>query len=123
MSLDKDQSIIENWKVYGTDIDDTIAMHNLSDYPESSRITVEYTNGPMVIVPNKKHINLLVKFYKLGYFTIAWSRTGGDWAKAVCEAVGVSEYVNLYMAKPLFLADDRHPDEWVQILNRDKEDK
>lgn len=110
--------LISNFKVYCSDVDDTLVMHDLSEYPSDTQITVEYTNGPMKLVPNKKHINLLVKFYKLGYHVIVWSRTGGDWAEIVSKAIGIDQYVNQYITKPLFIADDRKPEEWLTLLYR-----
>jgi len=110
--------LIPNLKVYCSDVDDTLVMHDLSEYPKESQITVNYTNGPMVLVPNKKHINLLIKFYKLGYHVVVWSRTGGDWAQLVSQSLGIDQYVNTYMTKPLFIADDKVPDEWLTTIYR-----
>lgn len=110
---------MDNWKVFCSDVDDTLAMHNLSEYPTEQRVVVEYTHGPMVIVPNQKNINTLIKFKKLGYYVIVWSRTGSDWAEKVCEATGIDGYVDLYLTKPIFILDDRPANEWTERIWRD----
>lgn len=104
---------VDNIKTLYSDVDDTLAMHNLSDYAVEEHISIDYTHGPMVIVPNKKNINLLTKFYKLGYTIILWSKTGGDWAQLVGKAIGIDHMVTLYVSKPMFLLDDKEFGEWI----------
>lgn len=104
---------VKSAKAYYSDVDDTLAMGNLSDYPETARIKVPYINGDVEIVPNKKMINLLTYFYKLGYDIIVWSRTGGDWAEAVGKALEIDHMVAAYLPKPLFYGDDQPVEQWM----------
>lgn len=112
-------------KVVVVDMDDTIVMHDLSEY--QPRETISYGPGDIVVSPNQKNINLLVKLYKLDYTIVAWSRTGSDWARAVCQKLDIDKYVSLYMTKPMFYIDDVPADGWMKRLWRDpvtgKEDK
>lgn len=96
-----------------SDVDDTILMHDLSAFPEEKRITVTCNGRDFVGVPNTKNINLLIKFYKLGYDVILWSKTGASWAKAVGEALDLGQYVSYYLSKPDFILDDREVSQWM----------
>lgn len=96
-----------------SDVDDTILMHNLSDYPEEQHVTVTCNGREFVGVPNVKNLNLLVKFYKLGYDIIIWSKTGASWAKAVGAALNLDQYVTHYLSKPDFILDDRDASQWM----------
>lgn len=105
--------IIKGHKTLYVDVDDTIAMGNLSDYPEDNRTMVPYVNGEVAVVPNYKNINLMVYFHKLGYIIVAWSKTGGDWAHAVFNALGLEKYPVVYLTKPTFYLDDQDVNQWI----------
>lgn len=104
---------VDNQIAFYSDVDDTLAMGNLSDYPELERVTINFVNGPIQVVPNKKMINLLTYFYKLGYPIIVWSKTGGAWAKAVGVALGIDKMVSAYLPKPTFYSDDQDVNDWI----------
>lgn len=101
------------YKTLYVDVDETLAMSNLSNYEEKDWKTVHYVNGPIDIVPNEKNINLLTLFYKLGYTIIVWSKTGGDWARLVSETLGIDKMVAVYLTKPTFYLDDQEVTEWM----------
>lgn len=104
---------IPAYKTVYVDVDDTLAMGNLSEYPTKDHVTVQYVNGPITVVPNQKNINLLTLFYKLGYTVIVWSQTGADWAKTISEAFKLEHMVTAYLTKPLFILDDKDVGEWM----------
>lgn len=104
--------VIDSHKVVTVDMDDTIVMWNLSDYPDLPRIKLD-CYGPAELVPNTKNINLVRKLYKLGYTIIAWSQTGFEWAHAVSKAVGLDDVVSLYMTKPRYHVDDLPSTVWM----------
>ncbi len=97
------------------DCDDSILMHDLSEFPIEDQVTIRCNYREFVGVPNKKNIKLLIKFYKLGYEICVWSKTGKSWALAVCERLGVNEYVSFYLTKPDFLIDDMEPSKWLGV--------
>lgn len=102
------------------DVDDTLLMHDRSAFVFTSEVTVKCKGRTFVGVPNKKNINLLVKFYKLGYDVIVWSKTGASWARAVGGVLGINEYVSHYLSKPDFYMDDRDAKDWMgQRVYRD----
>jgi hypothetical protein len=94
-------------------VDDTLLMHDISEYPEDKRVTVSCNGREFVGVPNQKNINLLIKFYKLGYDVYVWSKTGESWAQAVGRELGLDRYVNAYLTKPDFYMDDKGMDAWM----------
>lgn len=96
-----------------SDVDDTLLCHNLSDFPAEERVLIECNGREFLGVPHRKNINLLIKFYKLGYDVYVWSKTGESWAKAVVEKLGLSPYVKACLSKPDFLLDDRGVEEWM----------
>lgn len=109
----KSRVVVESAIAYYSDVDDTLVMGNLSDYPESEHITIDFVNGPVKVVPNQKMINLLTFFFKLGYPVIVWSKTGGKWASVVGQALGIDHMVSAYIPKPTFYGDDLPAESWI----------
>jgi hypothetical protein len=72
-----------------------------------------YTNEILYFNPHKKHVNLVKHFYFRGYYVIVWSAAGGLWAKAVVDALNISGYVDLVMAKPEKYVDDLPSTDWM----------
>jgi hypothetical protein len=105
--------ILDNYKVVFVDIDETLAMANLSEFPVAEATSIEYGPEPIWVVPNKKNLNLVQKFYKLGYSVIFWSKTGSDWALAVAKSFGIDHMVTLYLTKPQFYIDDQPCENWM----------
>jgi hypothetical protein len=95
------------------DIDETVALHDLSDFPASEYVDVPYVRGPFTVVPHRKNINLLKKFHKLGYQLIFWSATGADWAESVCKTLGLDEIAFGYLSKPRYYFDDKDASSWI----------
>lgn len=97
------------------DVDDTLIMYDLSSYSgvKTEIIVNPYSQMGIEIVPNKKNINTLIKFKKLGYFVIVWSRTGKLWADAVVKELGLTEFVDQTLCKPLFYIDDKDAETWI----------
>jgi hypothetical protein len=104
---------VTDYKTVYVDIDETLAMADLSEFPDQLQVEVFYSRSPMFVVPNEKNINLLIKFWKLGYEVIFWSKTGGDWARAVAEAFDLTYLSKLYLTKPLFYIDDQPCENWM----------
>lgn len=100
-------------KTLYSDVDETLICHNLSEFSPEQRITVTCNQREFVCVPHVKNINLLIKFYKLGYDVFVWSRTGESWAKAVVNTLGLNEYVRACLSKPDFILDDKGADTWI----------
>lgn len=96
-----------------SDVDETLLCHDISEFPKDEHITIECNGRSFVGVPHRKNINLLIKFYKLGYDVYVWSKTGKSWAKAVVEALELEPYVEACLSKPDFYLDDKGALDWV----------
>lgn len=101
--------IIENESTVFCDIDDTLVMwSDLFSQPHEGAIPIidPYDNSTNYLVPHKKHINLLKKYKGRGQSVIIWSAGGYKWALSVVKALGLEEYVDLVMSKPMKYIDD-----------------
>lgn len=100
------------------DCDDTLVMWNLSDYPDSPRVTVSCYGYDSELVPNRENVNTLIKFKKLGYIIICWSQSGADWAEAVARELCIEEYCDLFITKPSWILDDLPTEAWLPAARR-----
>lgn len=98
-----------------SDVDDTLLLHDKSEYPSSQWVTIHCNGREFVGVPHTKNINLLVKFYKLGYDVYVWSKTGKSWAQAVVDTLGLEQYVTACLSKPDFILDDKDVGTWMGV--------
>jgi hypothetical protein len=105
--------IIDSDRTVMVDCDDTLCLWNLSDFDAGDRVTIDYVNGPAEVVPHRKNINNLIKFWKLGYTVIVWSGSGYKWATAVTTALGLDDYVHTVMSKPMYYFDDKPCASWM----------
>lgn len=98
------------------DVDDTLVLWDKSQHPEARTITVNLTGKPghdTILVPHIKNINTFIKFAKMGYDMIVWSKTGYEWAKLIVEALELQPYVSAIASKPNFYFDDREASDWI----------
>ncbi len=100
-------------RTFYCDVDESLLMHDLSEYPIEEQVTIRCNYREFVGVPNKKNIKLLIKFYKLGYEICVWSKTGRSWALAVAEKLDINQYVSFCLTKPDFILDDMEPSKWM----------
>lgn len=102
------------------DCDDTLVLWDISEHPGAPITTVSCFGYESSLVEHKKNVNLLIKFKKLGYVVVVWSRTGSEWAEAVVKALGLEPYVDICISKPLFYVDDQKAEHWLgQHVYRD----
>lgn len=112
MSHPKKDSLMDRRTLF-CDVDDTLLVHDISEYPAWRRTTISCNGREFVGVPHRKNILMLQKFYKLGYQIIVWSRTGESWAKAVVDKLELNPYVDHCLTKPDFYLDDKDVAEWI----------
>lgn len=111
----RDDKVIRNERVIPTDIDDTIVMHTWT--PDQLKDTVDIpdaiTGGFIRVLPNQAMIRLVKEEKARGAYVMAWSRGGYQWAADVILAVGLYDYVDIVLSKPLAYFDDKNVSEWM----------
>jgi len=110
------------------DVDDTLVM-----WPSSKARKIKYTELKAVTVVDpyikkenvkyelrvhQKHVDWLVRMKKRGEKIVVWSAGGEKWAKAVCDALKISKYVDVFLSKPDTMYDDADPKEWLPAKPR-----
>ncbi len=100
------------------DVDDTLIMHRILLITDSIDTQVEvvnpYSNESRNYRINQNMVKLLKEEYARGNPIVLWSRRGAAWAKAVAEALDLTQYVSLIMDKPMVYFDDRDVSEWMK---------
>jgi len=104
---------IENERLLYCDCDDTLVQWDISKYPELEDVDVTCYGYTTPLKINRKNINLIEKFVKLGYGIVVWSQSGADWAEAVSKAIGIGQFVEGYLTKPRYIMDDMPVDAWI----------
>ena len=56
---------------------------------------------------HKTHVQRLKDHKIWGNGVVVWSRSGHKWAKAVVEALELTEFVDVVLSKPLYFYDDK----------------
>lgn len=106
--------LIDNEQVFAFDIDKTlISARRAHKAKDDIGILNPYTKEIVYCKPHIGHIDLLKEMFGRGRFIIVWSAAGVQWAKAVVEALGVSEFADVIMTKPIGYVDDKKVEEWM----------
>jgi predicted HAD superfamily phosphohydrolase YqeG len=92
--------VIESDRVAFFDCDDTLILWKKHDL-DLPTVTI---NGREFQV-HTKHLQKIHDYHVMGFTVFVWSNSGHKWAKAVAEALGVSEKVTC-MCKPHRVFDD-----------------
>ena len=94
------------------DVDDTLVLWN--DHLGLDTIEIDCEGVVGYRTPNLHNVRLLKKFYESGHIVVVWSASGVRWAKAVCKALEIDDYVHLKMSKPaIFIDDKKDPKSWM----------
>lgn len=63
--------------------------------------------------PNYANIHALIREKKRGKYIIVWSKAGGKAARIAVRELGIRSFVDLTMAKPGRIIDDKDPSKWM----------
>lgn len=99
----------DNEFVTAFDIDDTLVMWEGNfNQPAPDRIEIidPYDGAKVFLKPHKKHAAFMKKCKGRGMCVMVWSAGGVQWAKAVINALGLADYVDLVITKPSKYVDD-----------------
>jgi hypothetical protein len=105
------------------DVDDTLVLWDKSEH--GTNVEIECYGHVTRLQAHYKNIMLLKKFVKLGYGVVVWSRTGAEWAEAVCNGLNLDHLVDLYLTKPMYYMDDLPCETWMgeRIWRSPKDEK
>lgn len=101
--------------ILAVDIDGT-----LIDYPKKSDTAVTgdiflaYGDKLLHLRPMQMNIALMKHCKKVReYGILVWSANGKDWAIKVLDALGLTEYADIIMTKPIEYLDDKPVEQWM----------
>lgn len=97
------------------DVDDTLIMHRPNKFT-SAVVDIEnpYDGITRRYDLNRNMIKLIREEHARGNPILVWSRRGAPWAKAVVEALQLTDIVSLIMDKPMVYFDDKDVSEWMR---------
>jgi FMN phosphatase YigB (HAD superfamily) len=101
---------VKNEAIICFDIDETLLMPEKGD---GTDVFVKYNGRVEKRNPHRKHIQFLKDNYFRGFTIYLWSGNGAEWCAAASDALGLDEYVDHVMAKPIKIVDDLDPSEWL----------
>jgi predicted HAD superfamily phosphohydrolase YqeG len=102
--------VLETTKTIYVDVDDTLIFWTGTDTAVNTKFVK--INGETF----RCNLPLVEKLHILkaaGYKIIVWSQGGGDWARDVSEAIGITDLIEACLAKPMFYYDDLPVDKWI----------
>ncbi len=92
------------------DVDGTLINHCNSEHPvgeETFFVQEPWRNGERVALnPHKSHIARLKTLKEAGWHIIVWSQASGEWCQAVVGGLGLDNYVDVCLSKPILFYDD-----------------
>lgn len=106
----------DNQRVTPCDVDDTIIRHSKDNKEyKDGRINVKcpYTGTDYYFEPIHCHIDFIKQQKGRGDLVIVWSARGGPWARAVVDALGLQNEVDLVFGKMGDYVDDRDISGWA----------
>jgi len=87
------------------DVDDTLILDGLG---KEGAIRIEHNDHVAYYLPHIPHVKEVVRLKKEGWNIVVWTHNSGgaSWGEAVCKALGIDDYVDLYIWKPNRYYDD-----------------
>lgn len=66
-----------------------------------------------ILVPHLAHIEQLKKHSIRGHTIVVWSAGGSFWAAEAVKFLGLEDYVDLAISKPVWFYDDKQPEDFM----------
>jgi hydroxymethylpyrimidine pyrophosphatase-like HAD family hydrolase len=96
------------------DVDGTLIGNTINTYDAYTiRIKNPYSGENCYAIPKHRNANLVREWKARGRTIIVWSAGGHAWAKAVVEALKLTDSVDLIMEKPICYLDDLTANEFM----------
>lgn len=100
------------------DVDDTLVSWDCYGQLKPGMLEFEHKGQPLWLEVITENVEA-IKSHKLrGHTVVVWSAGGALWAKEVISKLGMSSYVDAYMAKPNWYYDDLPSSEFLPEINR-----
>ena len=101
------------------DCDNTCIMHDYREEDYKDTIVLDNWGTDMRVFPNKFTIEALKNHHAKGHKVIVWSYGGSKWAREVVRGLGLEEFVDVVMCKPIHsYYDDLPAREMLDDTNR-----
>jgi hypothetical protein len=114
--MDESMSKILHGRPIPFDMDSTLCFDESDLTPEQRDGLVPtpvYCFGRVInVYPHPQNVALAKKLYNRGYTLLGHSKTGPEWAEAVCVALKIDQYFTQYQWKPEFYVDDLPVANW-----------
>lgn len=100
--------VIENEQLVYCDVDDTLVMWQDCN-PDFKEVKVidPYDGKEVTLRAHAGHIKVLKDRKSRGAYVTVWSAGGYKWAKAVVDALELTDYVDVVSSKPFMYIDDK----------------
>jgi predicted phosphatase len=105
--------VVKNETPVYFDVDDTLILWQEPSVDSIYKATLNFYGKIVYLYPHLKHIELMKSYRARGFYIIVHSGNGATWANEVVMALGLTEYVDLVIGKPVKIIDNEHPDKWL----------
>ena len=97
------------------DVDNTLIRYDKDhDKPGEGKVKMVDTAGQVFyLTPYRLHIELLKRYHARGFYIIVWSGNGAQWASQAVSALGLEDYVDDKIGKPVKILDDKPILDWM----------
>ena len=107
--------VITNPIIVGIDVEQTLIDWYFDPKTTSKKDLIEI--GGMKCKPILECIHELKLCKARGFYVIVWSAAGAELASEVVWTLGLDKYVDVVMAKPKFMIDDKTPNDWTSVYH------
>jgi len=97
------------------DVDDTLILWGrlLNNDEPTTEMLCPYTGVTEKGQTHLEHVERIKQHKADGHFVIVWSQGGGEYAYNACVGLGILEYVDLCLDKPMQYYDDLDCSKWM----------
>lgn len=106
--------VVPRDRILAVDVDGTLIDYLPPDAPKWDHV-VMYGHKLFKVKRREFNISLVIHHKEIrGYFILVWSANGNAWAENIVKTLGLENYVDLVLTKPLEYVDDKPVTEWMK---------
>ena len=111
--------VLESDNVMYVDIDETLVLWEAtSEQKQKYGVDFDHFGEPAVLVPHKKHIQIIKNSKARGHTIVFWSQGGYEWCKQIVTKLGLLGYADAILSKPKWFLDDLPSSAFMPEANR-----